>query len=173
MVSLSDYIKECGMEDAKSLLQGYRSFKESDTERFIHNLAIEMEQSDKCRTYLMISKKTGELWGFVTLSIKCIRVPENVLSKKILRRMNIESKTGIAQAYLLGQLSRSIDSPRGTGEKLMDLAMDVLANAKRSVGCRMLRLDCHDELIPYYQRYGFKFISKNEGSTLNRMMTIF
>ena len=33
---------------------------------------------------------------------------------------------------------------------MLYLAFDKLGRAKGIVGCRMVRLDCHYELIPYY-----------------------
>ena len=53
---------------------------------------------------------------------------------------------------------------------MLDLAFDKLGQAKGIVGCRMVRLDCHDELVPYYSEHGFKLITKNEGGELNQMM---
>lgn len=80
--------------------------------------------------------------------------------------MNIDTRTGVAQSYLLGQLSRSVDAPKGLGSTLIDL----LASAKTIVGCRMVRLDCHDELIQYYSEHDFKLITRSEDGTLSQMM---
>ncbi len=107
----------------------------------------------------------------MTLSIKCTAIPEDSgIDPKILCKMNIDGRSGVAQAYLLGQLSRSSKAPKGFGEELIKVAFAELEVAKRKVGCRMLRLDCHDELIPYYEGLGFKFIRKNEAGTLNQMV---
>lgn len=170
IVTLSDYIETFGVEGAKVMLSSYRSVKDSNTETFLREKAVDMELYDLCRTYLAISSDDTIL-GFVSLSVKCMTVPkENMLSGKVLKRMNIETRTGVAQSYLLGQLSRSADAPKGFGSALLDLAFDQLAVAKNAVGCRMVRLDCHDELIPYYSSHGFKLITKNEDGTLNQMM---
>lgn len=59
---------------------------------------------------------------------------ENMLSGKILRRMNIETRTGVARSYLRGQLSRSTDAPKGFGSILLNIAFDQLAVAKDAVG---------------------------------------
>ena len=84
--------------------------------------------------------------------------------------MNIDTRAGVAQSYLLGQLSRSVDAPKGLGSTLIDLAFDLLASAKTIVGCRMVRLECHDELIQYYSEHDFKLITRSEDGTLSQMM---
>ncbi len=50
-------------------------------------------------------------------------------------------------------------------------ALSELNIAKSKVGCRMLRLDCHDELVLYYKGLGFKCFCKNEAGTLDQMVT--
>lgn len=143
---------------------------DSATEAFLRHKAIEIELRDLCRTYLAVSDDMRIL-GFVSVGIKCLSVPErNQLSGKVLKSMNIEAGSGVAQSYLLGQLSRSEDSPKGLGRELLDVAFEKLDSAKRLVGCRMVRLDCHDELIPYYQAHGFRLITRNAEGTLNQMM---
>jgi hypothetical protein len=78
----------------------------------------------------------------------------------------------VAQAYLLGQLVRSKDSPKGFGELLVDFAMKKVKEARGIVGCRVLRLDCADELVGYYERHGFSLIRKNGDKDLNQMVTL-
>ncbi|MBR4181896.1 MAG: hypothetical protein IKQ57_07160 [Candidatus Methanomethylophilaceae archaeon] len=51
----------------------------------------------------------------------------------------------------------------------MEYAIGKLTDAKSIVGCRMIRLDCTDELVNYYSKRGFRLISK-DASGLNRMM---
>lgn len=164
-----EYIRIHGRDNAVSRISEYRCIRDSATEAFLHEKAIEMESRNLSRTYLAILPDNGKVIGYITLSIKCMTVPkENLLSGKVLRNMNIESRTGIAQSYLLGQPSRSSDAPKGLGTLL--LAFDRLSVAKDAVGCKMVRLDCHDELIPYYTDHGFKLIRKNDDGTLNQMM---
>ena len=53
---------------------------------------------------------------------------------------------------------------------MSETAFDKLNQAKSIVGCRIVRLDCHDELIPYYTSHGFKLITKSDDGRLNQMM---
>ena len=163
-------LEDIDTEKVQNLLSSYKAARDSATEAFLRHKAIEMELRDLCRTYLAVSDDMRIL-GFVSVGIKCLSVPErNQLSGKVLKSMNIEAGSGVAQSYLLGQLSRSEDSPKGLGRELLDVAFEKLDSAKRLVGCRMVRLDCHDELIPYYQAHGFRLITRNAEGTLNQMM---
>lgn len=83
----------------------YSCVRDSATEDYLHEKAREMGSRDLSRTYLAIIPDGGKVMGYVTLSIKCMTVPkENLLSGKVLKSMNIESRTGVAQSYLLGFL---------------------------------------------------------------------
>lgn len=130
-----------------------------------------MEVRDLSRTYLAIAKDDVRILGYITLSIKCMRVPdENLLSGKTRKSMNIDSRTNIVQSYLIGQLSRSANAPKGLGSYLLDVAFEKLNQARGIVGCRVVRLDCHDELIDYYKDHGFRLITTNDDRSLNQMM---
>ena len=168
---LSEMMERLDEGLVRELLSSFSSVYDSSTESFLREKAMDMERRDLSRTYLAISKADRNVIGYITLSIKCMTVPkENLLNCKTLRDMNIESRTGVAQSYLLGQLSRSADAPKGLGGEMLDLAFDKLGQAKGIVGCRMVRLDCHDELIPYYTDHGFRLITKNGSGSLNQMM---
>ena len=52
---------------------------------------------------------------------------------------------------------------------MLDSALERFIIGKGMFGCRMVRLDCKDELIGYYERYGFKLIGKNQDKALNQM----
>lgn len=172
ITSLTEMLRTYGPETASDILDSFRSVHDSATETFLRTKAIDMEVRDLSRTYIAISNDDVGIMGYITLSIKCMRVPEqNLLSGKTRKNMNIDSRTNIVQSYLIGQLSRSADAPRGLGSYLLDVAFDKLNQAKDLVGCRMVRLDCHDELIQYYTKHGFKLITKNDNGDLNQMMT--
>ncbi len=97
---------------------------------------------------------------------------DNILSNKMQKSMNIDSKTNIAQAYLIGQLSRSADAPKGLGQYLLEIAFQKLNVARDVVGCRLARVDCIDALVSYYEAQGFKRITKNADGDLNQLVAI-
>lgn len=130
------------------ILESFKSVHDSTTESFLKEKAIDMEVRDLSRTYLAISNKDTGVLGYITVSIKCMRIPdENLLSGKTRKSMNIDSKTNIVQSFLIGQLSRSAEAPKGLGSYLLDVAFEKLNQARELVGCRIARLDCHDKLV--------------------------
>ena len=158
-------------EYVAKVLSEYRSVKESDTEDFLHTKAIPMEKRDHSRTFIAMTPDMRIL-GYVSLSIKCMRIPEDTpLSRNVQRQINVDSRTRVAQSYLIGQLSRSADAPKGLGAELIGVAIGKIRGSKRNVGCRMVRLDCRNELVPYYQGQGFRMVAHDEGS-LNQMMIL-
>ena len=171
ILSLSDMIEAYGQDIVSDILGSFKSVHDSATESFLREKAIDMEVRDLSRTYLAVSKEDASVLGYITVSIKCMRVPdENLLSGKTRKSMNIDSRTNIVQSFLIGQLSRSAEAPKGLGSYLLDVAFEKLNQARELVGCRIVRLDCHDELIPYYTSHGFKLITKNDDRSLNQMM---
>jgi len=137
---------------------------------YLRENAIIMEKKDLSRTYISITEDL-EIMGFVTLGIKCMTVPDdNLLSNSAQRQMNIESDTHVAQAFLLGQLSRSETSVSGQGREFMAFAVEMLGKAKKIVGCRVVRLDCKDDLVEYYENLGFNLVGKNKNKGLNQMI---
>lgn len=175
IIPLTELIIRFGEEKVAQSLKRYKGVFDSATESYLHDKAIEMEKRDISRTYMAVDTDMNIL-GYVTIGIKCAMFDSDddstkEISEKIRHRMNIDMKNDVAQSYLLGQLSRSPDAPKGFGETLVGMAIRELLESKRIVGCRMVRLDCHDELIPYYERLGFKYIRKNADGTLNQMVT--
>jgi len=147
-------LEQHGEDTVKKTLKDYSAVLESDTEHFLHDKAIEMEKRALARTYLAMDED-DDIIGHVTIGIKCLKI-ENTdeIDRKTAHRMNIDERNMVAQCYLLGQLSRSAKAPKGFGKMLLEVAFGELRVAKEKVGCRTLRLDCHDEPIPYYENTG-------------------
>ena len=174
VASLSTLMESLGEERVSNMLSSFQSSTKSDTETFLHEKAMVMERRDVSRTYVCFSSDDESVLGYVTIGIKCLTIPDNhILPSRIFKKMNIDNKNGVAQSYIIGQLSRSKDSPQGFGTILMDVALRQLMISKIVVGCRLVRLDCQEELIPYYQRYGFRSITGNENADFNQMLMVF
>ncbi|MDR1405387.1 MAG: hypothetical protein LBJ20_07485 [Candidatus Methanoplasma sp.] len=113
-----------------------------------------------------------EISGYFTLAIKCFKVDKK-------RRGHIphdvhillNENNGIAQSYLLGQLARAEDTEYGFGKEMMDYALKIFEKSYDAIGCRVIRLDCKDELINYYKECGFTHIGKLDNE-LNQMIII-
>ena len=170
-VSLSDLMVSFDEGKVRKALESFEPYREGESDQFLRENAISMEKRDLSRTYLALASDKKTILGFVTVGMKCLLIPkENLLSRSELKDMNIDSKTGVAQAYLFGQLARSEKAPNGFGIDLVDFALTIFRNSKKNVGCHMVRLDCTDELIDYYEKRGFRLIRKNEDGELNQMM---
>ncbi|MDR3283202.1 MAG: hypothetical protein LBS92_06325, partial [Candidatus Methanoplasma sp.] len=84
--------------------------------------------------------------------------------------MNVDH--GVAQAYLIGQLARADDSPKGFGRAMVEIALAILSNMNETVGCHTVRIDCEDELTGYYSGYGFVNVGKNVRNNQNHMVAV-
>jgi len=172
IISLSQLLQTSNKENIQKMLATFRPYKDSSAGIFLQERAIMMEQRDLARTYLAIDSSNKSIKGFITIGIKCLTIGENCkLSNNMIKNMFIDPKTKVVQAYLLAQLVRSEDSPKGFGSVLIDEAMYILNDAKGLVGGRLVRIDCEDELIPYYESKGFRYVNTNSEGTLNQMLT--
>lgn len=120
-----------------------------------------MEKKNECRTYIAYDVETSDIMGFFSLGFRCLDIPDDCgLSNTMLKKLN-RSDEGVAQAYLLGQLSRA-KRYKGFGKTLIDEALFRIKVAQDIVGCRVVRLDCVDELVGYYQEYGFHYVKSSQ-----------
>ncbi len=172
VVSLSTLLKRYERNEVEEILSTFVPVhKDSTPAEFLYKQAIMMEMKDLSRTYIA-TPGDMKIFGFFTLSIKCTRIHEgNQLSKTTLRNMNIENSTGVAQSYLLGQLCRAVDSEAGFGRIMLGDAIRKAKICMNIVGCRMIRLDCTDDMVEYYKKAGFKLMGKNPDGDLNQMMS--
>jgi len=164
-------IEVFGEELLNRMFAAYESVYNSTVDDFLTRSSIAMEKRGECRTYLAIDLDDNGIIGFFSIGVRCVEVPDDCgLSKSMLRKMN-RSKDDIAQAYLLGQLSR-VEGHKGLGRILMDEALLKVREAYGLVGCRLVRIDCKDELVGYYEGHGFHFVRRNEAKDLNQMIMI-
>ena len=162
----------------ESTLDSYHDCIGSEQELFLREKAIMMEKKNMCRTYLAIGGQS-RIMGYFSIGLRCMKVPQPVDAEgvavkddRFTVRMNVDSDSRVAQSYLIGQLSRSKDAPKGFGTELMKDAIDMLKGANQIVGCRLVRVDCDDRLVDYYSRFGFRLIRKNDDRDLNQMAYI-
>ena len=170
-ISLAYILETYGEEPTQSMLRTFHCERDHDREDYLHNKAIIMEKKSMSRTYLAVLGT--RILGYFSIGMKCMRIPDDTpISKNTRKRMNIDEDTGVAQSYLLGQLGRDDSSPKGFGKELLSESLRRLIDANRIVGCRMVRLDCTDDLVPYYENNGFIRIDKNERENLNQMVIL-
>ncbi len=169
--NLSSLLDDLGEDSVTTLFSGYRAAMDSSVDEFLMDRAVMMEKKQECRTYIAVDIEQGSMLGFFALAMRCLEIPDECgLSNSMLKKLN-RSEGNVAQAFLLGQLSRS-ESMKGFGMTLMDEALTRIREANAIIGCRVVRLDCADELIGYYQEYGFHFVKKNPDKDLNQMIML-
>lgn len=158
----------------EKMLDSYYGYKGSDQERFLKEQAIIMEKKGMSRTYLALdSKDTKRILGYVSIGLRCMLVPEDTgISNGFSKKMNIDPESKVAQSYLIGQLSRSINASNGLGRMLLKESLKMFDKANLIVGCRLVRVDCSDDLVNYYKDCGFNWVTKNKTKDLNQMAYI-
>ena len=76
VMPICELVDEYGKENVQALFSTYRAVYDSDTESFLRDKAIEMDERDLSRTYVAVRDNDMKVLGFVSLSIKCITIPE-------------------------------------------------------------------------------------------------
>jgi len=171
IIRLSSLLSDYSEDEVAQRLASFIPAIETSIDLFLKNNAIPMEKRSECRTYITVHSDAGEIMGFFSIGFRCLDVPDDCgLSNSMLKKLN-RSNEGVAQAYLLGQLSRG-KGFKGFGKTLIDEAIRKIKDAQEIVGCRVIRLDCADELIGYYREYGFHFVKKNPDKDLNQMIML-
>jgi len=160
--------------DLQSLLSSFHCSAEPAAENFLKNTAIRHEKNGISRTYLFLEQDREDkdiVVGFFTLAVKCLSVnKQHSIPEEIFEQMNVDK--GVAQAYLLGQLAKADGTEKGFGRAMIEVAFEIFSNGNDMFGCRVVRLDCRDKLLGYYESCGFTSAGKNSGGTLNQMVAI-
>lgn len=86
--------------------------------------------------------------------------------QRITKNSNHETNQ-YAPAFLIGQVSRSIDTQKGIGTVLVSEALRRIKEAQNIIGGNFVYLDCHNEtkIKDNYMKSGFKYLQdKQDGS---------
>ena len=169
--SLQSLIATQGVEKLSSYLSTFKCSADPELEVFLKNVALRHETKDVSRTYIAVNPENKEIRGYFTLAMKCLALDEpKTIPDKIYEAMNLNRN--IAQAYLIGQLAKADNVEKGFGKAMIFHALQIFARGKDMFGCHLVRLDCRDELVDYYESCGFTDIGKNRDRTLNQMVQI-
>lgn len=165
--------------DKASVTEALSSFsctKDADVQKFLKDFAILFEQNQQTATFLLFNDDASknnrlQIDGYFSLALKVFYF-EDAISNRTRRKLSGKADDQVP-AYLIGQLARSDNAPKGTGAKLLNLAIQYIKNAQTYVGGRLVYLDCKDELVPYYESKGFQFIQRNpERKDLGQMYIV-
>ncbi|MDR1690727.1 MAG: hypothetical protein LBR42_02630 [Candidatus Methanoplasma sp.] len=145
--------------------------RNKSVEKYLRETAVRHERARISRTYLILDTEPEEqLIGYITIAMKCLNVGGEQNNEELIKKMNVSGD--IAQSYLIGQLGKVDGCDKKIGEFAMDFALDVIEDASELIGCRVVRLDCKDALVKYYEGKGFSFLNKNSSGNLNRMVMV-
>lgn len=170
---LSVLLEEYGDEKTLEIISSFSCSRDKDLESFLHKKAIPQDKKNISRTYVLIDDVDGMkiVIGYFTLALKCMTIHDGLaLSNALKKRMNVNN--GVAQSYLIGQLSRADGCQKGKGRKMIEQAIQIFQKGKSLFGCCLVRLDCKDDLVSYYKDAGFECIGKNKEGNLNQMIII-
>ena len=145
-----------------------------DIKKFLNKAAITQEEQKISRTYLWLDKESLavekiNVLGFFAIALKVFRFSENISAKKRQRltKNSNETTNQFAPAFLIGQVSRSIETSKGVGIKLVNEALSRIKEAQNIIGGNFVYLDCHNEqkIIDNYRKSGFKILQDKQDNS--------
>lgn len=144
-------------------LSSFSCEKDSEIADYLHNRAVKFEVLGKSRTYLvcdqdaLISGQDLHIYGFFSVALKVLDLPENLSNRKRLELDGFSAKMRgkvirSVPCYLIGQLAKnSAVQDAVSGAKLLGYALQVIASAARFVGGRYVLIECHDD--PHLRKF--------------------
>ena len=159
-------------EEVIDLLSSFKCKLDADIEKFLTTTALEFEDTQKARTYLVCDTnrlRNGEfvIMGYFALSLKVLILPEEMSNRNRKALDGFRGKIhGVPvreiPCYLIGQLGRNsaITSDSISGTLLLEHAISVIEQAVDAVGGRWILVECHNEdgLISFYEKNQFRHI---------------
>ena len=157
VVKLKKLIDTGKLDSARDAISRF-TCKDDDVESFLKNKAVDFENRNKSRTYLITDDDGINLLGYFTLSLKALPFSKNV-SRNIIKHIdgfsrNIQS-VGI---ILIGQFGKDVVLAKDVdGASLFDLCMQTIRKAQDIVGGRFVLLECRDieKVKSFYTKQGF------------------
>ncbi|MGN0771838.1 MAG: hypothetical protein ACI4MI_04565 [Christensenellales bacterium] len=171
IVALGEIIKtfennKTSLDELKEVLFSFKCEKNKDEEDFLHNKAINYEQHNKARTYLLIDK-SGSIVAYFSLAFKSISLQG--ISKTRMKNIaggEIEEKS--YSAFLIGHIAKNDNIHDVIGDYIIKVAENLLFEAQKIVGGRLIYLDCKDvpKLKSFYERNNYKYFNTSGTSKL-------
>lgn len=139
----------------------------------MHQRAIEFEELQKAKTYLLIDEQylrehhDMRILGYFTIALKVFEVPDSL---SIRARKNLDGFSGKANdkrisyipCYLIGQLARNdgVTREEMPGDVLLQTALEVIQRCVQIVGGRFAMIECKNDpkLTSFYHTNGFSEI---------------
>lgn len=175
VISLNDLIEQLGEERVDSILSSFSCPLNEDVEQFLRTKAMVFDNQSISRTHLVFAsyKKELVLIAYFTLANKYFTVDPKILSSNLKRRVrkfsqfNSDLKRDIISAPLIAQLGKNFTNNYNdliTGDELLQIACDEVAEVQLRIGGKIVYLECEDKpcLIEFYERNGFRKFSERQ-----------
>ena len=165
-------------EELATMLSNFSCCKDPDIENYLLNRAIDFEQLQKSRTYLImdeeqliddsLSLNDLIIYGYYSLALKVLSVPDSFSNNQRRRLDGFNAKysgqpISDFPCYLIGQLARNskVSKEVLSGREILRMAYSVILEAVEAVGGRIIMVECHDDekLISFYEDNDFSVIS--------------
>ena len=167
-INLLDVLKDTDGNFVTSSLQKFSCPLNADVEDFIRNKAIEFSRQRLASVWLVLASYCGE-WvtvGYFALAQKYTHIEVKGLSGRLRKRLGKFVTTdkalgkSVLAAPLIGQLGKNFTNEYNrliTGDELLKIACDTVAEGQRIFGGRVTYLECEDipALIRFYEKNGF------------------
>lgn len=144
-------------------------------ELFIRQKAIEFAKQSIATTYLVFAQYKGEavLIAYFTLCSKFVAIYKEGLSSSLRKRISkfcqydVDLKRYTLSAPLIAQLGKNFTNRRNkliTGDELLKMACDKVAESQHIVGGKIVYLECEDKekLTGFYASNGFVNFGKRK-----------
>lgn len=168
IVNLKLMLEELGEERTKELLSNFSCPMNEDVETFLRQKAIEFSKQGLSQTHLVFASFQGkpELAGYFCLANKYITVKSDKLTSTLRKRIAKFSIFDPAiRAYclstpLIAQLGKNYTNGMDrliSGDELLKIACEKVANIQMDLGGKFVYLECEDKpvLIDFYASNGF------------------
>lgn len=169
IIPLRILISTLQQDRVHDILSKFTCTRDEGVQRYLRNNAISHEKRHVSRSYLVVNK-SNEIAAYFTIAISSISAENVNCSRKIRQNLNINENT--AQTYLIGQIGKSDGQPKGIGRLALRYAINLINDLNLKIGCKVIRVDCADVLMDYYEQNGFTFIKRAESNSLNQMVKI-
>lgn len=163
--SISKFYQKDDRASVENITEALSHFKckfdNEDLERFLKEKAIEFEERNLTRTYL-VCDTPDRLEGYFSIGLKSIALDH--VSKKFKRVIASDDRVNNAHVFLIAHIGASAGS-KLEKYQLLRSAVQYIRKAQVLVGGRAIYLDCDKEnerLIKYYETFGFTVIDEDE-----------
>ena len=179
IIRLGDLIDEFAENEVQDLLASFQCSKNNDVQSFLHKTARLIEESDKGRTYLVVTTSSYEnldapleIVGYFTIALKYLTFSPGI-SNSIKKKLNgLSSGVEGVAGYLIGQLGRNDNAPvHVAGSILLDTALDQIRIAQDIIGGRFVIVECeqNSKLISFYETNNFIRISNDSRDNMAQL----